>query len=255
MARYPELQGKTALVTGANTGIGEAVARRFAEQGARVAVVGGRRAEAAERVAEELREAGAEAVALSADLTRGAEVARVCQAVEARFGQIDILVNSAGGFGARLKVVETSEEDWDHILALNLKTAFLCSKAVLPGMVERRWGRIINISSEAGRMPVAFTAAHYAASKAGLLGFTRHLAREVAASGVTVNATAPGTTYSDRVRGRMTDESERAMVALTPLGRIAEVDEQTGIVLFLASDEAAYITGATVDVSGGKVML
>jgi NAD(P)-dependent dehydrogenase (short-subunit alcohol dehydrogenase family) len=152
-------------------------------------------------------------------------------------------------------VIDTDEAEWDLILAVNLKSAFLCSKAVLPGMIERRWGRIINISSEVGRMPVALTAAHYAASKAGLLGFTRHLAREVAASGVTVNATAPGTTYSPRVRGSLSPELERWNVSLTPIGRIAEVGEQVGAVLFLASDAAGYITGATLDVSGGKVML
>jgi NAD(P)-dependent dehydrogenase (short-subunit alcohol dehydrogenase family) len=122
-------------------------------------------------------------------------------------------------------------------------------------MLERRWGRIIFISSEAGRMPVAFTAAHYAASKAGLLGFARHLAREVASEGVTVNATAPSTTLSPRVRGLLSAEAEARMLGLTPIGRIAEVDDQVGAVLFLASDDASYITGATIDIAGGKVML
>jgi 3-oxoacyl-[acyl-carrier protein] reductase len=126
---------------------------------------------------------------------------------------------------------------------------------VLPGMLERGWGRIILISSEAGRMPVAFTAAHYAASKAGLLGFARHLAREVAPNRVTVNVTAPATTFSQRVRGLMTPEVEQRMLAVTPIGRIAEVEDQVGAVLFLASDDASYITGATIDIAGGKVML
>ena len=255
MATYPELRGKVVLVTGGNTGIGEAIARRFAQQGADVAVSGSRHPEQTEGVAETLRAAGGRAVAIAADLTRGVEAERLLRETTDALGTVDVLVNCAGGFGARKLVVDTDEDDWDHILAINLKSAFLCSKAVLPGMIERRWGRIINISSEAGRMPVAPTAAHYAASKAGLLGFTRHLAREVAEHGITVNATAPGTTWSDRVRNAMTPEREASMVAMTPLGRIAESDEQAGIVVFLASDQASYITGATIDVSGGKVML
>ena len=255
MATYSELRGKVALVTGANTGIGEAIAHKLAEQGVEVAVAGSRRPGEAERVAEALRVSGVRSIAAAADLTRGAEAERLVREATEQLGKIDILVNCAGGFWARRLVVETDEEEWDHILAVNLKSAFLCSKAVLPGMIERRWGRIINISSEAGRMPVAFTAAHYAAAKAGMLGLTRHLAREVAEYGITVNATAPGTTWSDRVRGAMTPEREAGMVALTPIGRIAEAGEQAGIVVFLASDEAGYITGATIDVSGGKVML
>jgi NAD(P)-dependent dehydrogenase (short-subunit alcohol dehydrogenase family) len=255
MAMYPELRGKVALVTGGNTGIGEAIAHRFAQQGTAVAVGGSRNPERAERVAEGLRSAGARAVAIGADLTHGAEAERLVRETTEQLGPVDILVNCAGGFWARHTVVETDEEEWDHVIAVNLKSAFLCSRAVLPAMIERRRGRIINISSEAGRMPVAFTSASYAAAKAGMLGLTRHLAREVAEHGITVNATAPGTTWSDRVRGNMTPEREAGMVALTPIGRIAEADEQAGIVVFLASDDAAYITGATVDVSGGKVML
>ena len=255
MATYPELRGKVVLVTGGNTGIGEAIAQRFVEQGAAVAVGGSRHPEQAVRVAEVLRAVGGRAIAVSADLTRGAEAERMVRETTEQLGPVDVLVNCAGGWGARKLVVETDEDDWDHILAINLKSAFLCSKAALPAMIERRWGRIVNISSEAGRTPVALTAAHYAASKAGLLGFTRHLAREVAEHGITVNATAPGTTWSPRVRGHMTPEREASFVALTPVGRIAEPDEQAGIVVFLASDEAAYITGATIDVNGGKVML
>ena len=255
MALYPELRDKVAVVTGGNAGIGASIARQFASQGAAVAVVGSRHPAEAERVARELEAAGGRALALTADLTRGAEAERIVRETSGHFGRVNILVNCAGGYPARRLVVDTDEDEWDHILALNLKSAFVCSKAVLPGMIARRWGRIINIASEAGRMPVAFTAAHYAASKAGLLGFTRHLAREVAPYGVTVNATAPGTTYSDRVRTMLSPEVEAGTIALTPLGRIAEPDEQAGIVVFLASDEAGYITGATVDVAGGKVML
>jgi NAD(P)-dependent dehydrogenase (short-subunit alcohol dehydrogenase family) len=255
VAIYPELRGKTAIVTGGNTGIGEAVARRLGAQGANVAVVGSRHPSEAERVASEIRAAGGSALGLSADLTRVSEGERMARETIERFGQIDILVNSAGGFYAYRRVLETDEDEWDRVIDVNLKSAFVSSRAVLPGMIERRWGRIVLISSEAGRMPVALTAAHYAASKAGLLGFARHLAREVAADGVTVNVTTPSTTLSPRVRQLLTPEVEQRMLAVTPIGRIAEVEDQVGAVLFLASNDASYITGATIDVAGAKVML
>jgi NAD(P)-dependent dehydrogenase (short-subunit alcohol dehydrogenase family) len=160
------------------------------------------------------------------------------------------------GFPQRRLVVETPDEEWDEIINLNIRSAFLCSKAVLPGMLERHWGRIINVSSEVGRMPMVFTAAHYAAGKAGLLGFTRHLAKEVAGDGITVNATCPGTTFTDRVRSIYdTQERIEKLEAITPIGRLGEPEEQTGTIVFLCSDAASYITGATIDVSGGKVMM
>ena len=255
MGLYPELRGKTAIVTGGNTGIGEAVARRLAGQGVNVAVVGSRHPDETERVRSDICADGCGAIAITADLTRLSEGERMVREVTTQFGQVDILVNSAGGFYAFRRVVETDEDEWDRVIDINLKSAFVCARSALPGMLERGWGRIILISSEAGRMPVAFTAAHYAASKAGLLGFARHLAREVAANGVTVNVTAPATTLSPRVRGLLSPEAEARMLEVTPIGRIADVDDQVGAVLFLASDDAAYITGATIDVSGGKVML
>jgi NAD(P)-dependent dehydrogenase (short-subunit alcohol dehydrogenase family) len=256
MPTYPELRDKVAIVTGGNTGIGEAVARRLAAEGAAVVVGGSHRPEDSQRIASEICAAGGRAMPGIADLTRGSEAERLVRETVERFGPVDLLVNSAGGFPARRLLVETDEAEWDWIMAVNLKSAFLMSKAVLPSMIERRYGRIVSLSSEAGRMPVAQTAAHYAASKAGLLGLTRHLAREVAQYGVTVNATAPSTTYSPRVRGIVSAPGvEERMISVTPIGRIAEIDEQVGAVLFLLSDDASYITGATLDVAGGKVML
>ena len=256
MPSYPELRGKVAIVTGGNTGIGEAVARRLGAEGASVVVGGSKHPAETERVAKEICDNGGRAMPVVADLTRGAEAERMVRETVERFGPVDLLVNSAGGFPARRLLVETDEDEWDWIMAVNLKTAFLMCKAVLPSMIERRYGRIVSLSSEAGRMPVAQTGAHYAASKAGLIGMTRHLAREVAQYGVTVNATAPSTTYSPRVRGIVSAPGvEERMISVTPIGRIAEVEEQVGAVLFLLSDEASYITGATLDVAGGKVML
>jgi NAD(P)-dependent dehydrogenase (short-subunit alcohol dehydrogenase family) len=154
------------------------------------------------------------------------------------------------------RVIDMPEAEWDAIVDLNLKSAFLCSKAVLPGMIERRWGRIVNISSELGRMPLRVLHAGYAAAKAGMLGLTRHLALEVAEYGINVNATCPGTTYSPRIRALYdTPEKQAWVTGQVPLGRVAEPEEQAGIVAFLCSDAAAYITGATIDVAGGKLML
>ncbi len=194
MAIYPELQGKSAIVTGASAGIGKTICLALAEQGINVLVNGKSNRQAAEKVAAAARERGVKAVAELADVTRSADVARMVSAAVSVFGQVDILINNAGGFPERRLVVETPDEEWDDIINLNLRSAFLCSKAVLPEMLERHWGRIINVSSEVGRMPMVFTAAHYAAGKAGMLGFTRHLAKEVAGDGITVNATCPGTT-------------------------------------------------------------
>ena len=255
MASYPELRDKTVLVTGGNTGIGAAIARAFGQQRSKLGVAGSRHPERTDAVVQQLRADGVEAHALSADVTRAAEVERMVAETTQRLGLVEVLVNCAGGFFGRKPLLEIDEAEWDLIVDLNLKSAYLCSRAVLPGMLERRWGRIVNISSEAGRSPVAFTASHYAAAKAGLLGLTRHLAREVADFGVTVNATAPSTTYSDRVRAITSPEVEARLLAITPIGRIASVDEQAGAVMFLASDAAAYITGATLDVSGGKIMM
>jgi len=256
MPIYSELKGKSAIVTGGSAGIGAAICLALADQGVNVLVNGKSHREAADKIAGAALQKGVKAVVELADVTRSAEVMRMLASAEVAFGQVDVLINNVGGFPQRRTVVETPEEEWDEIINLNLRSAFLCSKAVLPGMLERGWGRIINVSSEVARTPVVFTAAHYAAGKAGLLGFTRHLAKEVAARGITVNATCPSTTFSERIR-RLYDTPERIaqLEALTPIGRVANPEDQAGLVVFLCSDAASYITGATIDVSGGKVMM
>jgi NAD(P)-dependent dehydrogenase (short-subunit alcohol dehydrogenase family) len=257
VAIYPELRDRVALVAGGNRGIGRAIAQRLAANQVPTVLAGAPDQQAeVDAVAAELAAAsGASVLGLTADLTRGLAAERVVQAAVDHFGRIDILVNCVGGFPRRRLVTEMDEDEWDAIVALNLKSAFVCARAVLPGMIERRWGRIIHIASEAGRTPLNLTAAHYAASKAGVIGFTRHLAREVAEHGVTVNATAPSTTKTERIRGLYSADVQAELSRLIPLGRLAEPDEQAGIVLFLASDDAAYITGACIDVAGGKIML
>src|SRR5438105_6664529 len=256
MARYPELTGKNAIVTGGSTGIGEAICYALAESGVNVVVNGQRHAEAAGHVAARVRERGVRAVSALADVSHSDDAQRLYEQAVAELGDVDILINGAGGFPQMRQLVDTPEDEWDDVINRNLKSAFLCCKVVLPRMLERRWGRIVNISSDAARMPIRLTAAHYAASKAGLLGLTRHLAREVADRGVTVNATCPSTTRSPRIEALYGTEAEAAAaISLTPIGRLAEPGDQAGVVAFLCSNEAAYITGATIDVSGGKITL
>ncbi len=248
------LQGKVALVTGAGQGLGEATARRLAAAGATVAVAdldGG----LAEAVAGAIQAAGQRALAVKADVTDRAAVLAMVEDVGRRAGSPDILVNNAGGFPKVKTLLEIEEDEWDAILALNLKSAYLCSRAVLPGMMARGWGRIINLSSPAARSLTNFSATHYAAAKAGILGFTRHLAYEVGCNGITVNAVAPGTTLTARVRRARTPEDQARIASLVPLGRLGRPEDTAGAVAFLASDEAEYITGATLDVNGGKVMM
>jgi len=256
MVRFPELSNKVAIVTGGTAGIGKAIARELIDEGVRVMVTALKNSERARQTVDELIARGGVAEYFIGDAANASDVQRMLEITHDKFGLVDILVNCAGGFPARRSVWETSEEEWDQVINANLKSVFLCTKAVLPEMIERGWGRIVNIASEAGRMPVNTTAAHYAASKAGAIGFTRHVALEVANKGITINATAPATTWSERVRSLYGDEPTRKMFeSKSPLGRLAETYEQSGIVIFLCSNSASYITGACIDVAGGKVMI
>lgn len=255
MAIYPELKGKTAIVTGAASlgSIGEAIALAFGGQGTRVAVVD-IDDEGAERVANQVRREGGEAFAVHADVTKGADVTAMVGTVLEREGKVDVLVNNAGGFQELEQVNQISEERWDEIIDLNLKSVFLCCQAVYDHMAERRSGRIISISSGAGRTPILPSPAHYSAAKAGVIILTKVLARELAPHGVTVNAVAPGTTKTRRFLRLRGADAEEALRSHLPLGRLSTPQDQAAAVLFLASDEASYITGATLDVNGGTIM-
>lgn len=250
--------GKTAIVTGSSRGIGRAIALAFATEGAKVAV-NGRNQEDTKMVAELIRSRGGEAVAIVGDVTREEDVTRLVNETLGTFGTVDILVNNAGGGAPPWPLERIELEAWDREIKANLTGAFLCSRAVIGEMKRRAWGRIINISSQAGRSGSELAGVTYATAKAGILGFTRQLARQVAPHGILVNAVAPGVIMSgERVekKWKERDEAERQdMLKAIPLGRIGTPEDVVPVVLFLASEGAGYITGAVIDVNGGRFMM
>jgi len=247
-------EGQVAIVTGAAKGIGLRVARAFGREGARVAALDVN-ADGVEGLAGELAAGGREALALKVDVTVAGEVRRAVDTVIGRWGRVDVLVNNAGGFSVIRRTEDIPDEEWDAIFRFNVTSAFLCTKAVLPHMRRQRSGSIVNLSSIAGRSSAVTTTSHYAAAKAAILGFTRHVALEAAGDGIRVNAVAPGTVATERIRALRTPEQTRRIADTVPLGRIGEPEEIADVVLFLASDAARYVTGAALDVNGGLVML
>ncbi len=244
------LEGKVALVTGASRGIGKAVALDMARLGAKV-VASARNTELLDALVSEIQSAGGEAVAVVGDVAVTADADQlVARALEA-FGRVDILVNNAGitrdGLLLRMK-----DEDWDAVLDTNLKGAFLCSRAAAKVMSKQKQGRIINISSVVGEMGNAGQV-NYSASKAGLLGLTKATARELARRNVTVNAITPGFIVTDMTEG-LSDKAREGLTSQIPLGRLGTVEDVAALVAFLASDQAAYITGQILGVNGGMYM-
>jgi 3-oxoacyl-[acyl-carrier protein] reductase len=245
-----DLQGRIALVTGASQGIGRACALELAKAGAMVALVARNESKLAE-VSAEITAAGGQAMGFALDVAREESIRDGVKAILERLGKIEILVNNAGitrdGLLLRMK-----RADWDDVLGTNLTGAFLLTQALLPAMLRNRWGRVINITSVVGRTGQAGQV-NYASSKAGLIGFTRSLAREVASRNVTVNAVAPG--YIETPMTAVLDEKQRtAMMAQIPLGRAGTDVEIAQCVRFLASEGASYVTGHVLDVNGGMFM-
>jgi 3-oxoacyl-[acyl-carrier protein] reductase len=244
------LQGRIALVTGASQGIGRACALELARAGATVALAA-RSADKLAALAEEITASGGQAAAFTLDVAGEESLKSGAKAVLERYGKVEILVNNAGitrdGLMMRMK-----RADWDDVLSTNLTGAFLLTQALLPAMLKNRWGRIINITSVVGRTGQAGQV-NYASSKAGLIGFTRSIAREVASRGITANAVAPG--YIETPMTAVLDDKQRqAMMAAIPLGRPGTPEDIAHSVAFLASDAAAYITGHVLDVNGGMFM-
>jgi 3-oxoacyl-[acyl-carrier protein] reductase len=240
-------EGRVALVTGASRGIGEAIGRRLAAEGATV-VAAARTEEALEKVVSEIAAAGGKASALRLDLADSSSIEAAAKAALATHGQVDVLVNNAGVTEDNL-LLRMSRESWDRVLDTNLTGVFLLTQAVIKSMVKRRYGRIVNITSVVGLMGNAGQA-NYAASKAGLVGFTKSVARELASRNVTCNAVAPGFIRTAMTE-KMTDSAREALAAQIPLGRLGAPEDVAGAVAFLASEDAAYVTGHVLNVSGG----
>ncbi|HNU83820.1 MAG: 3-oxoacyl-[acyl-carrier-protein] reductase [Acidobacteria bacterium] len=241
------LDGRTALVTGASQGIGEEIARTLSAQGARV-VLAARGIERLERIAGELRAAGHEALAWALDLSRVEEIGARIKALPPEFAQIDVLVHNAGITRDNL-LARLTLEQWEEVLRVNLTAAYALTREVARGMIRRRWGRIVAVSSVVGLMGNAGQA-NYAAAKAGLVGFVKSLARELASRAITANVVAPG--YIDTAMTAALDEPARErLFAQIPLGRIGSGADVAAAVAYLASEEAGYVTGQVLNVSGG----
>jgi NAD(P)-dependent dehydrogenase (short-subunit alcohol dehydrogenase family) len=240
-----------ALITGAGQGIGRAIAIAFSMRDTRV-VVADRNGSSASKVKEEIQDVGKTALAIEVDVSSEPSVTLMIKRTLEEFGTIDVLVNNAGIYPSTT-IEELTYQSWDQVIGTNLTGAFLCSRAAVPIMLEKKKGRIINVSSTTA-FRGAPNGAHYAASKAGLVGFTKALALELAPAGITVNVICPGLTDTAQPRGHMTDQELYAKKERVPLGRIAQPEDIVGPVLFLASDKASHITGQSVLVNGGDLM-
>ncbi|MCL7451663.1 MAG: SDR family oxidoreductase [Anaerolineae bacterium] len=245
------LRDKVVLVTGAGRGIGLGIAQALAAEGARVAVCD-ISARLLDEALTQIQALGGQALAFEMDVTSKPQISRVVGEVVARWGTVDILVNNAGIYEV-LPVEEISEAQWDRVLAVNLKGAFLCCQAVIPAMKEQRSGRIVNIASSAGKTGGTLAGAHYSASKAGLINLTKQLARELGPFGITVNAVAPGRIDTPMIHA-VSDAENEAFAQRTPLGRLGTPEDVAHAVVFLASERASFITGEIVDVNGGLLI-
>ncbi len=244
--------GQVAIITGASVGIGKGLSEAFAEAGAHSYLLdiddekGGEAAEA-------IRAKGGRADYIHCDITSSPSVKEAFDRILAEDGRIDVLVNNAGGFSMQLATVDTPEDEWDQVITRNLKGVYLCSKAAIPTFKSQKSGRIINFGSVAGLATQVPSSPPYAAAKAGVHAMTRVLSFELARDGITVNAIAPGTTATERVVKLRSPEQMKKIGENSPVGRIGEVEDMIGCTLFLASDEASYLTGQTVSINGGRL--
>lgn len=251
--RNQRFEGKVAIVTGAAQGMGATFAKMFAAQGAAV-VVSDVNAPGAQKVAEEITANSGRAIMVETDLRKCGPVRALVDETLRNFQTVSILVNNAGVL-RRTRCHEISEEEWDLLMEVNMKGVFFCSQAVIAPMKANNWGRIINISSSAGRSVSTIGGVHYTASKAGVLGITRGMAKELAPHGITVNAICPGLIDTEMVRSTTPSEEIHRWEQSFPIPRLGTPEEVAWLVGFLASDEAAYITGASFDINGGDLMI
>jgi 3-oxoacyl-[acyl-carrier protein] reductase len=245
------LAGQVAVVTGSSRGIGRAIALKLARRGAKVVVNYRTSVKAAEELVVKIESGGGEAIALQSDVGDYDQAQALIKSGSEAYGRLDILINNAG-ITRDMLLARMSEQDWDAVLTINLKSVFNCSKAALRPMMRQRYGRIINITSVSGLAGQAGQT-NYSSSKAGIIGFTKALAREVGSRSITVNAVAPGFVLTE-LTADLSDDLLTEVVSRTPLGRAGTAEEIANAVAFLASDEASYITGHVLSVDGGLVM-
>jgi len=254
MKNHLDLKGKVALVTGASSGIGAATAVVLGDLGARVAIGYHGNPTGAETVRAGIVDAGGAAVAMKADVRRASEVEALVRRVSDELGPVDILVNNAGSLIRRVPFREVTDQLWDEVLALNLKSAALCTKEVAGSMMARKTGAIVNVCSIAGHTGGGPGAAPYSAAKAALMAFTKSAARELAPHGVRVNAVSPGVIDTPFHEAFSTPELLRAFVATIPLGRLGTSMECATVIAFLVSDAASYLIGENIEINGGQLM-
>ena len=248
-----EFARRVAIVTGAGQGMGRAVAARLAQAGAKV-VMNDKSPDSVETAAQSLKESFGDIVAVAGDVTSRNDVDRIIRTALDRFGGIHILVNNAGVLYPT-RLIDIEEEEWDLVIDVSMKGTYLCSRAALPYMMKQSWGRIINFSSTAGKNVSTLGGPHYTAAKAGVLGLTRATAKEVAAYGITCNAVCPGLIDTEMVQANVSPERLQRYLESFPIPRIGKPEEVAELVAFLASDRSAYITGASLDINGGDLMV
>jgi 3-oxoacyl-[acyl-carrier protein] reductase len=255
MQNYLDLTGKTALITGASSGIGAATAGVLADLGAKVALGYHQNEAGAVAVRDNITRAGGRALAIRADMRRAEEISVLVKRATDEFGPVDILVNNAGSLVERQGILEMTEEAWNEIVTLNLTSVMLCSRAVAGSMIERRTGTIVNVVSIAGRTGGGPGAGAYSTAKGGLITFTKSLAKELAPHGVRVNGISPGVIDTPFHEVFSTAEMMRNFLTMIPLGRVGKPVECAKVIAFLASDAASYVVGETIEVNGGQLML
>jgi 3-oxoacyl-[acyl-carrier protein] reductase len=247
-----KLKNRVAIVTGGARGIGKAIVRTFVREGAKVALVDIEEIKKLEALKKEFEKMGGEVITISCDITKSSDVNEMVGKVQRAFGRIDILVNNAGII--RRGTIETvTEEDWDRVIEVNLKGTFNCCKAVVDIMKKQSYGKIVNVSSIAGKMGDITSAPGYGPSKAGVDALTKTLARQLAPYGINVNAVSPHAIETE-MSGQWSEERRKEIIASIPLGRLGKPEDVAEAVLFLASDEASFITGEILDVNGGALM-
>jgi len=249
-----DLTGKVAIITGAARGMGEATAKLLAAHGA-IVIINDIDHTGAERVATEITQQNGKSVTMPADVADYEQVNKLVETVFKTYGRIDILVNNAGILRRRASIDEISAEEWDLVMNVNVKGVFNCSKAVMKHMKQQRSGKIVNIASSAGRSTSELGGAHYTASKAAVLGLSRHFARELAPFNINVNAICPGLIMTPMILESTTPEELEAERKQIPMGRFGTPEEEADLVLFLVSEASSYINGATIDLNGASLLI